>query len=279
MMKDRKESFLLDYYKVQVEDICLSMKAITGTYKMKDIHTLRVRIKRLKSVFRLLEFMHPADFKAKDHYRLFKPVFKSAGLIRESQMNRSLLKKYPGTEKLRKSYSRYIARLRLEWDTNLDRSILSFNYSGLDDLYGRIKELLSGITEKELSSYIVSFIKRETGRIKQMYDDEHRLDYLHEIRIIMKNIKPLLGLVWDRKDNNFNKQHLESLNSTETLIGDWHNRLILSESVALFFNARTKNKEKISAQYFNLQKELEKNNKSDHARILESIGEILRLFN
>ena len=111
-----------------------------------------------------------------------------------------------------------------------------------------------------------------------MYDDEHRLDYLHDIRIILKNIKPLLGLVWTRDDNNFNTQHLESLNRTETLIGDWHNRIILSESLTLFFNARAKNKEKIAAQYFNLQKELDKNNKSDHAGILESLGEILRIF-
>ncbi|MEA1887456.1 MAG: hypothetical protein U9N72_09625, partial [Bacteroidota bacterium] len=86
------------------------MKIIPGSYKMKDIHKLRVRIKRLKAIFRFLEFVHQSEFKARDHYNLFKPVFRTAGLIRESQINLRVLKEYKGTKKLRKSFSKYTAR-------------------------------------------------------------------------------------------------------------------------------------------------------------------------
>ena len=133
-MKDQGKAFIVDYFDKQVDDIRSFLDSIPGRYKVKDIHQLRVRIKRLKAIFRLLEFIHPVEFKAKDHFRLFKPVFKSTGLIRESQINLSLLKKFQGTEKLHKSFSKYITKLRPEWNTDLNKSIDSFNYSRLDQI-------------------------------------------------------------------------------------------------------------------------------------------------
>lgn len=271
-MEDQEKRFISDYYNKQVDDIRSFLDSIPGRYKMKDIHQLRVRIKRLKAVFRLLEFMHPVEFRAKDHYHLFKPVFKSAGKIRESQINLSLLKKFKGTEKLQKSYSKYVAKLRPEWNISLDNSIKSFNYSRIDEIGMSINAIFSRNTELELVGVITDFIYSEINRIKNLIDESNDLEYIHEVRIILKNIKPQMFILWPRDDSTFEKSQYIRLNRTETLIGNWHDRLVLSNALSMFFKAQEKKKEKLLTEYEAFQKKLEKINR----RALENIATSLR---
>jgi len=277
-MQDQEKIFIIDYFEKQVDDVRLYLDSIPGNYKMKDIHQLRVRIKRLKAVFRLLEFMHPVDFRAKDHYHLFKPVFRSSGLIRESQINISLLKKFNGTERLLKTYTKYIERLRPEWNTNLDRSIDAFHYSRLSEEGEKINNIFSRNSELEIVGLITDFIYSELERIKSLMGESSEMEYIHEVRIILKNIKPLLGLLWPHDDSTFKKDQYKNLNSTETLIGNWHDRFILSNALSMFFKAKEKKKEKLIAEYNSLQKKIEKYNSKAFDKIGKSLNETLRSF-
>jgi len=277
-MKDQGKAFIVDYFDKQVDDICSFLDSIPGRYKMKDIHQLRVRVKRLKAIFRLLEFMHPVEFKAKDHFRLFKPVFKSSGLIRESQINLSLLKKFQGTEKLHKPFSKYITKLRPEWNTNLNKSIDSFNYSRLDQIGQSVNDFFSRNTDLELVGLITDFIYSEFDRIKLLLDESDELEYIHEVRIILKNIKPLLSMLCPHDDSFFEKNHYNSLNRTETLIGNWHDRLVLSEALSMFFKARGKKKEKLIEEYNALQKKIDKNIRLARINIGKSLTETVQSF-
>ncbi|MFO7852830.1 MAG: CHAD domain-containing protein [Bacteroidota bacterium] len=276
-MQRQPKSFLIDYYKEQVKDIDSLLKVIPGRYKIKDIHKLRVRIKRLKAIFRLLEFVYPSEFKAKDHYHLFKPVFKTAGLIREGQINLSVLKKYTGTKKLRKSFSKYTARIRPEWEVNLDSHIQCFNYNRLHALTNNVEELVSRNTEPELVDLMAKFINSEIGRINSLLRDADDLTYIHEVRIILKNIKPLLGLLWTRDDNVFTKSHYDNLSDTETYIGNWHDRRVLSESLKLFFNAKGKTKDMYD-EYSKFKEQQDKYKKSINVKIRQSLTHTLELF-
>ena len=277
-MNKKGKIFLNAYYLRQVADICSSMQAIPGSYRVIDIHKLRVQVKRIKSVFRLLEYRYPAEFKVQDHYHLFKPVFKSAGLLRESQINLRLLREYPVAGRLRKAYYTYITQLKSQWRLGLDAHIRSFNYKKLDDYDKRTKELISRNTESELVEITESFIYSELQRINTMLDGPDDLEYIHEVRILLKNIKPLLGLIWRRKDNHFTKSHYESLNEAETYIGNWHDRVVLSRSVTLFFNAIGKEKEKMQEEYSSLQKELHNYNKEAFDKIRSSLAVMLEIF-
>ena len=277
-MKDQGKAFIVDYFDKQVDDIRSFLDSIPGRYKVKDIHQLRVRIKRLKAIFRLLEFIHPVEFKAKDHFRLFKPVFKSTGLIRESQINLSLLKKFQGTEKLHKSFSKYITKLRPEWNTDLNKSIDSFNYSRLDQIGQSVNDSFSRYTDLELVGLITDFIYSELDRIILLLDESDELEYIHEVRIILKNIKPLLGMLWPRDDSTFEQNHYNSLNRTETLIGNWHDRLVLSEALSMFFKARGKKKEKLLEEYNTLQKKIDKNIRLALINIGKSLTETVQSF-
>ncbi|MDT8402031.1 MAG: CHAD domain-containing protein [Bacteroidales bacterium] len=277
-MNRQDKIFLLVYYNRQIDDICSSMKVIPGSYSLRDIHKLRVRIKRIKAVFRLLEYIYPSDFKAKEHYHIFKPVFKSAGQIREGQINLALLREAPCAGELRKSYSRHIARLRSGWEQDLDRLIHAFDYEKLDDCNEEVRNLLSQNTGSELVNFITGFIKSETERVRNILDSGEEVKYIHRVRIVLKNIKPLLGLVWRRKDNVFTKKHYECLNATETCIGGWHDRAILLQSLALFLEEGDLLSERLNEEYLVLQEEVLVFNDEAINKILKSVAGTLDLF-
>lgn len=278
-MVDNKQVFLFTFYSQQVDDTCSFLEDIPGKYKERDLHQLRVRVKRIKAIFRFLQFLHPSEFRAKDHYRLFKPVFKAAGLIRESQVNLRILENHKPGKALIEPFSKYVSKLRPAWNENLDNAIASFNYTRLEEMNARVGDMLSAYTEPELIKKIDDFIYSESSRIKQLLDDSpDDYEYIHDVRRIFKNIKPLLKLIWPEKNSTLTESHFESLNRTEKLIGEWHDKLILSESVRVFFNAKGKKKDKFVDRYRALQNKLKKENDSALDKIRENLPPTLRKF-
>ena len=277
-MRKQGKIFLQVYYYRQVADICSCLEAIPGNYRVRDIHKLRVRVKRLKSIFRLIEYRYPEEFRAKDYYKLYKAVFKSAGLVRESQINLGLFKEYPFAGNLRKSYYRHITLMKQQWRPGLDALIHSFNYAALDDHNRTIEKYLSSHSEPELIGIIEGFINKEILRISNLLKQEGDLHYIHSVRIILKNIKPLLGLIWRRKNSFFSVVHYDSLVETEKLIGNWHDRHIFSHTLKLFFNSMGEEKEKLMDEYLALQGDLGDYEVRALGQIRSSLARSLDLF-
>ncbi|MDZ7738949.1 MAG: CHAD domain-containing protein [Bacteroidales bacterium] len=255
------------------------MECIPGRYKKKDLHQLRVRIKRLKSIFFLLEYIYPSNFGAKDYYSLFKPVFKSAGLMREVQINSDLLKKFVGTDELQKAYNEYIGMIWPGMAEDLERSIAGFNHSQLDIISSRVEQLLGKHEEAGLVDLITGFISYETGRITYLTDDLTKTEYIHDIRIMLKNIKPLLLLVYPVSYSVFSEAHYRQLNDTETSIGKWHDLQVLSVSLSLFSDAVENKNSGISQEYGSLNKKLETKKRKAFNMAQKSIAETLLFFN
>ncbi len=277
-MRKQGKIFLQGYYDRQVADICSCLETIPGCYRVRDIHKLRVRIKRLKAIFKLIEYRYPEEFRAKEYYRLYKAVFKSAGLVRESQINLGLFKEYPFARNLRKSYFRHISLMKQQWRPGLDALIHSFDYAVLDDHNRTIEKYLSPHSEPELIRIIEGFINAEILRISNLLMQEGDLHYIHGVRIILKNIKPLLGLIWRRRLSSFSGDHYDSLVETEKLIGNWHDRHIFSHTLGLFFNSMGGEKEKLMDEYLALQSALGDYEKRALGHIRSSLARSLALF-
>jgi CHAD domain-containing protein len=236
MYKERK-IFLQAYYDRQLADVISCLEVIPGNYRVRDIHKMRVRIKRLRAVFRLLEYCNPEEFRAKDLYRPYKAVFKGVGKVRERQINSGLFREYPLAGSLRRSYYRYINIMMQRWSPGLDALIQSFDYAAIEDASRKIESYLSGCSEPELTRVADEFINSEILRINKLLKEEDDLHYIHEVRIILKNIKPLLGLLRRRRHSDLTGEHYDRIVETEKLIGSWHDRHVFSQSLKMFFNS------------------------------------------
>jgi len=236
MYKERK-IFLQAYYDRQLDDVFSCLEVIPGNFRVRDIHKMRVRIKRLRAVFRLLEYCNPEEFSAKDLYRPYKAVFKGVGKVREKQINAGLFREYPLAGTLRRSYYRYINIMMLQWSPILDAIIQSFDYDAIEDASRKIESYLSGCDEPELTRFAGEFINSEILRINKLLKEDDDLHYIHEVRIILKNIKPLLGLIRTRRHSDLTGEHYDRIVKTEKLIGSWHDRHVFSQSLKMFFNS------------------------------------------
>lgn len=276
MDKDDK-IFLYRYYLREIDDMHSFMEVIPGHYRFKDLHSLRVRIKRIKSIYRLLEYAYPEEFRAKTYNRLFKAVFKSAGLIRESQINLRLLRGYPYAESLRKAYYRYLVRLRPGWKEDLDKSINYFDYASLDEHKTKVEELISRTTVTGLIDIIDRFIRSEAGKVRNMLDRQDDLKYFHEVRIVLKNIKPLLALIWRRKDNSYTRDDYDHLNDTEKFIGQWHDRAVLCRSLREGLDSGLL-PERISEEFINLENEVRQSDNETFENIRANLSLLLEML-
>ena len=83
--------YIYRYYKKEACKILELFENINKNADEKNIHQFRVAIKKLRAVFHLLEMLYPFKFISKDHYKIIKPIFKIAGIIREDQINHSII--------------------------------------------------------------------------------------------------------------------------------------------------------------------------------------------
>ncbi len=277
-MPVQRKLSITDYYNQQISDICFFLERIPDSHKKKDIHQLRVRIKRLKSLFLLLEYIYTSDFSAKDNYSLFRPVFKSAGLLRELQVNRDLLKKFGGTDELRKAYGGYAREILPGMTEDLDRAIAGYDYSRLDIISSRVEELFGKHKEAGLVDRITRFIAYEIGRIRPLADDPGQVDNIHDIRIMLKNIKPLLLLIFPLPCSAFDKVHYSKLSDTDRSIGKWHDMHVLSVSLSSFFNACVDSNSGIYHEYLALAENFEKKKRKALGRARKSVAATLLFF-
>lgn len=80
------------YFKKRADTLPVLLKRSSHTGSVSDIHNLRIEIKKLKAVWKFIGF-NAKDFDAKDFFRSYGPAFKTAGKIRELQLEEEALKK------------------------------------------------------------------------------------------------------------------------------------------------------------------------------------------
>lgn len=228
------DTFLFSYYSGQVGRFRKMILSVSGKHSAHDIHQLRLSIKKIRAVYELLQGIYPEEFGARDHYRLFKPLFKNLGLAREKQINLKMIKGIDGMDDLVKAYRSYVNRYLKIRDEQTSLSISAFDYDILDSHIREVGILLNSFQDNELAVICSGHIMTEAKRIRKIFSSTVMTDSLHEIRVIIKNLKPILLLLKDFKDLPFKPTVYKKVDTTETLIGKWHDWVILNSSMTEF---------------------------------------------
>lgn len=268
-------SFISDYYSSLTSEFTGYLEKVEGKYAFEDIHFLRIKLKRMKAVYNLLEFIYRDDFKKKKYYRHLKPVFSALGSIRERQMNMDILSGYEGVGKLQNAYSLFIASAMPFLEKKLEKVLSRFDSKAFISKGKQLTELCIGLGEEELRSASSEFIRSETQRVRNLLSNSDDPEYLHKIRKVLKNISPVLLLLWPRDDKRFKKKWYRNLKTTEKHIGHWHDRYVLLESLTGFINASGRKGDKVYSEYLNLKQILDNEIYEDSKRMLKSLDNSL----
>ena len=220
--RKRSASFLAHVYKASV------------TGDSKDIHRARLDVKRIFALYGLFEMLDPTIFKHHGGYKLFRPLYRQAGKIREIQVNYILLEKMQTQPD---EYSSLIIWLRKEEHRAISlflQMVRRFNEDDLSDMDNLIEATCNRSSIFKLRSKTIIYIRTMARKVKDIQLTDPGEDDIHEIRKTLKAMSTIATLVLSVKSGKWLDQVITSLNKTEMMIGDWHDQVVLRKSIERF---------------------------------------------
>lgn len=202
----------------------------------QSIHKLRVSTKRLRTLFRFMEWLAPKQFKQQKQWKLIKPVFKSAGIIRSCTLNSRLLAGQRSRVVL--DFMQQLKATKQHEESHFLQKLKRFDTHKLKALYKKSRALFKSLHTdavlKQYKAYIKKLLKQVQQDLAGISDDA----VLHNLRKQLKQVKILSGLLKDvipQKQVNALHQQTTLL---EEMIGRWHDALDLASALKRFMQER-----------------------------------------
>jgi CHAD domain-containing protein len=188
------------------------------TPNARQIHDVRTAIRRLDATFLILPKKNRSGSPLSDYVLKCKQFFKVNSEIRDLDIIREKLQKYPSNNQR----NSIIDSLKAKRDANLEnaktiaRSIKRIDTSKIIDKVG--------VTEKELQKRYDKLVSRLISMIESSFPvvltSPSKLEELHDLRISCKKLKYLLELQTDEKKNVLKTR--KSLQKLQDILGAIH---------------------------------------------------------
>jgi len=242
-----------------------------NNFDAEAIHKMRTSTKRLRALFRLIQFLSPGKFKAKKQLKKLRNLFRHAGKIREIQVEEMLV--YELEEKLDQNFVEYSEYLLIREHREIARFLksipkLSDRKKILNDEY--ILKTIKSIKSESLSENAKKFLTKKILSIKKLNSKAVSIARIHRNRTLLKQIYYLYdilsNLTGQEKIMNVSKERMREI---EQQIGRWHDKVNSFHYLNAFF--RTKNGKK-TERYKNLKYQII----TDRNKMRKEIVQILK---
>jgi CHAD domain-containing protein len=188
------------------------------------IHQMRVAAKRLRSLFKLMDWLAPDRFKSKLELRELRKYFKAAGMVRDIQMRQLLLEGY--CNKLGLDFDRYSALLRadrLAAQKDLKKRMRCFSPKIMEAPATRLLTLLHTMEEGELVEGTHHLLENMQEQMQLLFPPTYDPERFHKIRIVLKESLYVHGLVcMVDADAGLGTEGVEALKKAAETAGEWH---------------------------------------------------------
>ena len=222
-------SGLQKYYFKQKNEFETYYKKLLSHKNIDDIHKLRLAIKKLRTLLMLIELTTKESIDKKRPYHLYSKLFKSAGRVRETQINIELLRK-AGVKDNAAIYPFYNDKL----DTDLKHfhnELSNFNHKQFYELHKRLEKKIGDISASDFQRIVVDMLKIELHQILKLIGNLSNSTDLHKIRIRTRVLKELIILLKKINPNDQSATFLKNLKNTYIYLGDWHDHEVLTKSL------------------------------------------------
>jgi CHAD domain-containing protein len=165
---------------------------------------------------------------------LFRPLYRQAGKIREIQVNCLLLAK-PQPQSV--EYNAFILWLREEEKKAVSKFlqlVKKFKEVELSETDKMIEQICNRSSIFRLRSKTIEYIRDKAEQVRDLQLKEPDEDEIHKIRKALKAMATISTLVYSVKPVKWLDQVITSLNKTEMMIGDWHDRVVLNTAIERF---------------------------------------------
>lgn len=187
-------------------------------FSVNTFHKLRVEIKKLNALFDLLNSCSE-NFNRKKTFKPFKKIFRQAGIVRELQLEETLLKKL----NLISLLSEYMISLRKHRlaEQRVFFSLIDLKMNErLKNRYKKIEPFLSSVNKLNSENYL----KGKTNSIKEIINRTNiQAEQIHELRKLLKPVNYIRKCLYAEKQN-YQGSHNNKLSG---LLGKWHDLQVM----------------------------------------------------
>lgn len=203
-----------------MDSIMILLRKPVAQFGPRDFHALRVDIKRIKALMYLIS-ANCTDFKRKKNYRPFRKLFRQAGIVRELQLQETMLRKY-GPEA---SLTMYFNHMDLELQQEQQ---LFFNLNSRQirkSLKEKAKKILTALGEIK-GGFVKRYLQEKREDIKSLLATE--ILHEHDVHLLRKKVKELyyLQMIFQPENNQ-----LDIADDFQQLLGQWHDCQVISQDL------------------------------------------------
>ena len=227
--QNRKDSVLLrdailSYYKSQINIIKHNYGLAVKQSAPDGFHDMRVSIKRIRALFKLVESIN-VKFNADKKVLVFRKLFKSAGRVRDIQVQQDLVKSFEKRmNKEFSTYDKYLRQREIRALKSFWRFSDNFDISTVDRNKRELRKALRDVTNIEAEFRAARRLDVLKINLLAYFNNQKLSDkLLHEIRILLKETRYTLGILQGNKPNTDNSKELdEKMRTAHQALGKWH---------------------------------------------------------
>jgi CHAD domain-containing protein len=225
-------------------------------YAVEGIHELRVETKRLRALFKLIEYTAPS-FAAKPSASLLKPLFRAAGELRDIDICQALTLVWLNRLDLRE-YFNFLKKNELRLREPFAVASGAISKTALAKSGAQIRSALSATYGDRIRKRIEKKIVKLTGKLLAALDRKgHSNDDLHSVRKAAKALRYTLD-IWQQCYGKTRAAETASAHLKKVYghLGEWHDTLLTLESVETFLKHQPRKSIADPAAYATFRTEL-----------------------
>jgi hypothetical protein len=183
--------------------------------EVEILHKIRVEIKKIKALLQFTNYC-VKGFRAHKAFIPFRTIFRKAGEIRQPEVFYKLLLLYQikGVPDKEIPHATRTSQLSAAFTHNIPRLMKAVK---------RHEDMLKGSFPEVSKSRLRKYLKKREKQLRTQLYPKLSLKRLHKTRKVIKEILYLSGI-----EKNPGKKLHKFLDEAETLIGQWHDRQMLT---------------------------------------------------
>jgi len=230
---------IAQYYRKQVGELVKCFHALGENQDEESIHNLRLVYKRIRALHKFFKYELNGFDRIDESFEMLNAVYKSAGIVRENQVNRKLLQAH--NNKPRTPFYgiiRFFDNKTIRSQGKLLELIKKTDIGIVEKAGQKIFNYIKGMDDEYLKKKGVKYIKKKIGKMKSLILKGSNNSKYHEYRIQIKELFFFLKLVYKKKDLKEMDIRTGHLKSIEVRLGDWHDNDLFMKQLHDFFRAK-----------------------------------------
>ena len=199
------------HVKKRAQRIYDQVSKTTGIYSAAYFHQLRVEIKKMNAALRIVKHCSP-DFPRKKIFQPYKTIGKSAGEVREIQLEESAIRKLPPDQ-----FTRHYLLMLKEQRLVKKKEFVEVKIQANTSLKKRLDKILPFADDINSVNASVYLNQLKQNCIDQMNKEKLNIATIHKLRMILKEYLYNFEVI-----NSNSKLTLKPLYQLQDLIGKWH---------------------------------------------------------